>query len=92
MPQDIIEPPILDETMTKPKSLPSNQDQSIPISYKRPRDNQISPILPPKIKQVYKAKEKVVEQPSIVPFAPPLREEKNHMVYKPASTQSQLEN
>lgn len=54
MPQPMIEPPILNKIMIEPKSLPSNQEQTISnpltISYKRPQDNQISPTMPPKIK------------------------------------------
>lgn len=42
----------------------------------------------PKIKQVYKPKEKVIDQPSMVPFVPPLWEEKKPMVDKPAPTPS----
>jgi hypothetical protein len=48
--------------------------------------------VPPKIKKVYKAKEKVIEQNFMVPSIPPLREEKKPMVDKPTTTQSQLEN
>jgi hypothetical protein len=40
MPQPMIKPNILDETMIEPKALPSNQDQPntnpLPISHKRP--------------------------------------------------------
>lgn len=50
--------PIIDEPMSKPKALPSNQDNSNiihpPISYKRPRDNNTTPLVSPKIKQFYK--------------------------------------
>jgi hypothetical protein len=64
MPQHMIEPHILDETMIEPKYLPSNQDQpmknTLPSTYKRLRDNQNNLVMPPKFKQVYKAKEKVV--------------------------------
>jgi hypothetical protein len=62
------------------------------ITYKRSRDSQKNPIVPPKIKQVYKAKEKVVEHAPIVQFIPLLREKKKPMVDKPAPTQKQLEN
>jgi hypothetical protein len=78
MPQPMIEPPILDETMIEPKTLPSNQDKSmtnhLPISYKRPRDNQIILIVPPKINFFNKYKDNLVEKPPMVPYIPPLRE------------------
>jgi hypothetical protein len=48
--------------------------------------------MPPKIKQVYKDKEKVAKQPSMVLYVPPLREENKPTVNKPTPTQSQLEN
>lgn len=96
MSQPVIEPPILDEPMIEQNTLPNIQEKSMTnhptISYKIPQDNQNNPIVPLKIKQVYKAKEKVVEQPTMVPFVPPLREEKKLMVDKLAPTQTQIDN
>jgi hypothetical protein len=67
MPQPMIEPPILDETMIEAKTLTINQDQPMtnpsPISYKTSQDSQISLVVPHKIKQVSKVKEKLVEKP-----------------------------
>jgi hypothetical protein len=75
MPQPMIECPILDESKIEPKDPPCNLDQRmknpLPISYKRPQDNQTNHIVPSKIKIVYKVKEKVVEQNLMVPFVPP---------------------
>jgi hypothetical protein len=88
--------PIINEPMIEPKYLPSNQDKStiipFPILYKRPRDSHTTPLVPPKIKQVYKPKEKVVNQPLMVPFIPPLWEEKKPIFDKPISKPSQIEN
>lgn len=40
----------------------------------------------PHIKQVYKAKEKVIDPPPVVPSIPPLGEEKDPMVDQPTLT------
>lgn len=84
------EPTILDEIMLEPKQAPNNQDQpkieTSPSSYKWPRDSETNPIVPPRINQIYKVKEKVVEQPPMVPSIPPLREENKPMVDQPTPT------
>jgi hypothetical protein len=59
---------------------------------KRPRDKETNPSTPPRVKRVYKAKEKVVEQPFEVPSIPTSKEEKKHVVDKTACTQTQLDN
>lgn len=70
-------PPVMDEIMLETKTLPCNQGKysTIPLPiYKRPRENRTIHFVSPKIKQVYKPKEIVVSQPSVVPSVPPLRE------------------
>jgi hypothetical protein len=84
MPQPMIEPPILDETNIEPTTQDQPITNPLPTTYKRPRDNLINLIAPPKIKQVNKYKEKVVEKPLVVAFDLPSQEEKKAMVDKPA--------
>jgi hypothetical protein len=90
------EPPILDETMIEHKDFSQDQhkieNQDNPISHKRPIDNQVNLATPPKAKNVYKGKEKVVEQPRRASSFLPSQEEKKSIVDQPAPTQTQLDN
>lgn len=95
MPQPTTEAANLDEIMIEPKALMNIQEKSIKqpptISYKRPWVNTRNPIVPPKVKQVYKVKEEVVEQPLVVNSIPP-KEEKEPMIDKPTLAQRKIDN
>jgi hypothetical protein len=64
--KNMTKPPILDETMIKPKDLLEDQhkmeNKDSSNSNKKPRDNQVNLATLPKVKQFYKEKEKVVEK------------------------------
>jgi hypothetical protein len=63
MPQPPTKTIVLDETMIEPKDISQDQPkiETFPTSYKIPRYNQKNLTTPPKVKQFYKEKEKVVE-------------------------------
>lgn len=57
------------------------QEQPNAIVSKRPIEKETNPSTPPRVKQIYKPKEKLVEEP--------LEEENKHVVDKPTPTQTQ---
>jgi hypothetical protein len=93
--KNMIENSILAKNMINPKDVLHDQhetkNQDKKTSHKRPRDNQFNLTKISKLKQIYKEKEKVVEQPPMVSSILPSQEKKPRVEH-PDPTQKKLEN